>query len=237
MKINMRLTQVHNVIDLSPHMKRIVLSGDDLEGFPTNQEGAHVKVVIPAPGELVPKIRIGPNMKKFMRSYTIRYFDCAKNLLTIDFAVNDHVGVAANWAMNAQVGDYLGIAGPGPTKYTDYLAPWHLLIADLTALPALAVSLEKMPSDAVGYGLVQVPSEQDIQELQKPEGIDLKWVINSDLTKNALLDELKLLQWKPGSPAIFIAAGSSQVKSMRDHVKKMPNFNSDKLYASGYWKS
>jgi NADPH-dependent ferric siderophore reductase len=218
-------------------MKRIVLSGDDLEGFPVDQEGAHVKVVVPQPGEQKPKINLGFSMKKFMRSYTIRYFDSAKNLLTIDFAVNDHVGVAANWAMNAKVGDYLGIAGPGPTKYTDYFAPWHLLVADLTALPALAVSLEKMPLDAVGYGLVQVPSEQDIQDLQKPEGIDLKWVINSDLTKNALLDELKLLQWKSGSPAIFIAAGSSQVKSMRDYVKNMPDFSNETLYASGYWKS
>ncbi len=237
MGFSVRTTQVHAISDISPHMRRVVLSGPELEGFPENHEGAHVKIVLPKPNEEIPNFGFSLGLKKRMRSYTVRYFDSTQNRLTIDFAVNDHQGLAANWALNAEIGDYLGIAGPGDTKHTDYHADWHLMVADLTAMPALAASLEKMPENAQGYIVVQVPSEDDKQALRVPEGMKIQWIISRDPARKALLSEVKSLEWLKGTPAIFVAADSSQVKDIRRYVKTMPNFTKHKLYASGYWKS
>ena len=237
MGFRIRLTQVCEISDLSTHMRRIVLKGDDLNDFPEDLESAHVKVVVPKPGESRPNLGFGLGLKKRMRSYTIRKFDKVHKQLTIDFAVNDHQGMATDWAKSAQVGDYLGIAGPGKTKHTDYFAHWHLLIGDLTALPAIAATLDKMPASARGYVLVQVPSAEDVQELRIPTGMTIKWIISGDPSKQALVEETKLLEWQPGTPAILIAADSSQVKAAHRYVKSMPDFDKKKLYASAYWTS
>ena len=233
----MRLTQVVRVEDLSPHMRRIILKGEDLKDFPEGQESAHVKAIFPQPGELKPKAGLLAGSKKWMRSYTIRAFDSDSKELTIDFAVNDHKGLAADWASNATPGAYLGIAGPGPTKYTNYHADWHLIVADLTALPAAATVLEKLPNNAQGYAVIQVPSKEDIQPFRIPNGISLKWVIGPYQTKNLLLEKVKALNWLSGEPAIFIAAESVHMREIKDFVKFQSGYLSYQTYASGYWKA
>ena len=236
MGAKMRMTQVARVEDLSPHMKRIILSGDDLNDFPVNQESAHVKIILPQENSELPKLGMYLGFKKWMRSYTVRYFDDVQKELTIDFAVNDHNGLATNWAANAKPGDYLGIAGPGDTKHTDYNADWHLIVADLTALPAAAAVIEKLSEQARGYAIIQVPTAEDIQTINAPKQLTVDWVINADLAKNALLDKLEKHTWLEGTPAIFIAAESNQMKAIKKWVKAKPNYTSALTYASGYWK-
>jgi NADPH-dependent ferric siderophore reductase len=64
-KPTMRLTHVSKIIDLSPHLRRVVFSGDSLNDFPVGLEGSYVKVVFQQKDE-----------KQFkMRSYAIRFFN------------------------------------------------------------------------------------------------------------------------------------------------------------------
>ena len=149
--IKMRMTQVAHIEGMGPHMRRIVLRGDDLNDFPLNQESAHFKAIFPHPGESLPKLGTYTGFKQWMRSYTVRAFNNQTKELTADFAINDHEGLAANWAKNAQLGDYLGVAGPGETKYTNYHADWHLIMADLTALPAAAGHFGKVTRKRYWY--------------------------------------------------------------------------------------
>jgi NADPH-dependent ferric siderophore reductase len=237
MEPKMRMTQVTRIENLSPHMKRIVVAGDALNDFPPNQEGAHVKAIFPHPGDSKPKLGMLFGAKKWMRSYTIRAFDAHTKELTLDFAVNDHSGLATDWALRAQVGDFLGIAGPGPAKYPNYQADWHLIVADLTALPAAAAALEKLPEQAKGYAFIQVPSTADIQVLRKPEGVVIEWVIGAHQAQNLLLDSVKKLTWLSTTPAIFIAAESAQMQEIKQFVKDQPQYLKVQSYASGYWKA
>lgn len=237
MKFKRRMAQVCDVIDLSKHMRRIVVTGDELADIPSGLESAHVKVIFPTPGESKPKLSFDLGLKKRMRSYTIRYFDAKTRQLTMDFAVNDHVGLATQWASQAKVGDFIGIAGPGEIKHTDFFADWHLIIADLTALPAAAATIEKLPKEATGHAFIQVPSSQDIQDILCPEHLNIHWVINGDLQDNALLKRVTEMTWQNGVPAIFIAAGSKHTKAIRQFVLTKPNTAKEKIYASGYWNS
>ena len=233
----MRMTQVAKIEDLSPHMRRIIVTGADLDGFPIEQEGAHVKAIFPRPGEVKPKLGLYPGAKKWMRSYTIRSFDPHAKELTLDFAVNDHTGLATDWAANAKIGDLLGIAGPGPAKYPSYQADWHLIIADLTALPAAAAALEKLPEEAKGTAIIQVPTQDDIQALKAPSGITFEWVIGPYQTKNLLLEKVKNVSWMEGQPVIFIAAESKHMQEIKHFVKTQPGYQTQQAYASGYWKA
>lgn len=235
--IKMRMTQVAYIKDMGPHMRRIILRGEDLNDFPLNQESAHFKAIFPRPGESKPKLGTYTGFKQWMRSYTVRAFNNQTKALTVDFAVNDHEGLAANWAKNAQLGDYLGVAGPGDTKYTNYDADWHLIMADLTALPAAAAILEKLPATAIGTAFLQVPTINDKQNIAVPDGIDVQWIINNNVDKNALLKSLNSLTWRDGKPAIFVAGEANQTKAIKQHLKNKPGYISEQVYASGYWKA
>lgn len=235
--MKMRMTQVSQIEDLGPHMRRITLIGEDLKDFPLDQESAHFKAIFPQPGQTKPKLGAYPGFKKWMRSYTVRAFNKHTKALTVDFAINDHKGLGTDWANTAQEGDYLGVAGPGDTKHTNFDADWHLFVADLTALPAAAAILEKLPNNAKGTAIFQVPTEQDKQVIHCPKDININWVINSDLTKNALLKAVHNTPWLLGNPAIFIATETNQMKTIKEHVKNMPGYTNTQTYASGYWKA
>lgn len=233
----MRMTQVLSVRDLSPHMKRIVLTGEALANFPEQKESAHVKAIFPDPksADKKPKLGIYFGFKKYMRSYTIRAFDKQSLKLTIDFAVNDHQGLASNWALQAKAGDYLGIAGPGDPKHTDLFAAKHLFFGDITALPAIATTLEMLPENAVGQAYIQIPEQADMQQLITPKGVAIQWLITPNKLTEDFLTNLVARGENLQDTAIFIAAEASVVKQLKNHLNKNCRYDKKKLYASAYW--
>jgi NADPH-dependent ferric siderophore reductase len=235
----MRITEVSSVIDLSPHMKRIILTGDELVDFPQDKKGSYVKAIFPNPksNNHVPKLGMYPGFRKWMRSYTIREFNTKKLELTLDFAVNDHQGLATNWAMNAKPGDKLGIAGPGDIKHNADLGNKRLFIGDFTALPAIAALLEQLSDDEQGNVWLQVPDQKDIQNLKKPVGIIINWIVTPNKLTNKLLDGLVSESNDLSDTAIFIAAEMGIIKQLKQHINQNCIYDKQKLYATAYWDS
>ncbi len=233
----MRMTQVLSVHDLSPHMRRIVLTGESLADFPQNKESAHVKAIFPDVNSehKKPKLGLYLGFKKWMRSYTIRAFNKERLALTIDFAVNDHEGLASNWALQAKVGDYLGIAGPGEVKHNNLQAPKHLFFGDITALPAIAATLEKLPSNTLGHAYIQVPDERDIQALVTPKGVQLHWLVTDNKLTDKFLTGLESHGQHLADTAIFMAAEASIIKQLKAHLNDYCQYDKAMLYASAYW--
>ena len=81
-----------------------------------------------------------------MRSYTVRAWDPERHLLTLDFLVHGDRGVAGPWAARTQPGDTLEIMGPGGAYAPAPEADWHLMVGDDAVLPAIAVSLSRVPA-------------------------------------------------------------------------------------------
>ncbi|MDO6692806.1 siderophore-interacting protein [Aliiglaciecola sp. 3_MG-2023] len=233
----MRMTTVESVIDLSPHMRRIILQGDELEDFPDDKKSAHVKAIFPNPNstEKMPKLGMYIGFKKWMRSYTVREFDKQNRQLTLDFAVNDHQGLASNWAANAKSGDFLGIAGPGEVKHTDLNAPQHLFFGDITALPAIAATLEQLPVDAKGSAWIQVPDEADKQQFNAPTGIEINWLVTPDKLTEGFLLGLSSQPTDMQETAIFIGAEAKIVRQLKSYLNESCHYDKSKLYASAYW--
>lgn len=236
MALNLKMASISEISDISPHMRRICFYSNDFDGWPLGLESAHVKIIVPKPGET----QLTTNMlgrKKCMRSYTVRKFNPDQKKLTIDFAVNDHVGLVTNWAGSAKIGDVAGFMGPGTVKHRDFHADWHLLVADFTGLPAAVTTIEKLPETAQGYAVIQVPSLQDIQPVSTPTELELEWLVNPNPVKPMLYSRVAAYKWKNGEPAIFIATEAFQMKQIKALVKNRKGYNSLKVYASGYWKA
>lgn len=233
----MRMTRVESVMDLSPHMKRIIITGDELLDFPDDKKNAHVKAIFPNPDAVdkMPKLGMYFGFKKWMRSYTIREFDKINLQLTLDFAVNDHQGLASNWASNAQPGDHLGIAGPGDTKHTDLFAESHLFIGDFTALPAIAATIEQLPDNAKGAAWIQVPDELDIQDFTAPKDIKINWLVTPNKLTDDFLDALASQPKNLLNTAIFIATEASVVRQLKSYLQEHSQYDKKLLYASAYW--
>jgi NADPH-dependent ferric siderophore reductase len=233
----MRMTKVLAVSDLSPHMRRIILTGDALNDFPEGKQSAHVKAIFPELDDAtkMPKLGMYFGFKKQMRSYTVRAFDKQNLRLTLDFAVKDHQGLAGNWAANAEPGDHLGIAGPGDTKHTDLYAARHLFFGDITALPAIAATLELMPKNAQGRAWIQVPDKLDMQIFSAPKGIEINWLVTKNKLTNEFLTGLESESENLDNTAIFIAAEASVVRQLKSHLNQHCQYDKKLLYASAYW--
>jgi len=234
-----RILRVQRKEYLTPHMLRIALSGDDLEDFPQNQESANFKLVIPKPGQTeIPSPPWTDDDKPTIRTYTLRHFDVENQEVIVDFMVYGEPGPGGQWAVDAKVGDPVGFAGPGPAKLPDEDADWYLIGGDMSALPAASAILERLPKDAKGYAIFNVLSEDDIQNIDAPEGITFTWRIDPtpDVLAQGLIDAVASIDWLPGSPAVWIAGEGGAMREIRRIMKKEREVERSRLYVSAYWE-
>ncbi|MGF1759901.1 siderophore-interacting protein [Photobacterium sagamiensis] len=239
MKPVVRLTQVSQVIDLSPNLRRIVLTGDELVGFPEDQQGAHVKVLLPDAGETMPNMKVMGEGAAVKRSYTIRYYDKAANEIGLDFVVNRHQGPATQWACQAKVGDYLGIAGPGPRKLTNFDADTYLLVGDLTSVNAVNAYAQSIPETAKGYVIVEVPTREDILPIECADNVSVQWVIVNEQTENqreALLNAVSALPVVPCNTEVFLGLEARQIRTIKNYLLEEREIERCCVHATGYWK-
>lgn len=216
---------VINKSHITPNMLRVTLGGNNIHTIPEDQESGYVKLIFP----------IG-DQKPLVRTYTIR--NQRTDEIDIDFVLHEDGGPASTWAKQAQPNDTIFVGGPGPKKLIEESTDWKLFVGDMTALPAISVNLAKLPQDAKGYAILEVISEEDIQALKHPAGIELKWVINPHPGENTslLLDQIKLLSWFEGSVSVWVACEFSSMKTLRSFFKNDVKVEKENFYISSYWK-
>lgn len=212
---------------ITPNMLRITLGGAEIATFPEGQESAYIKLMFP-----------GMNgAKDLMRTYTVRHQRADE--FDVDFVIHGDGGPASNWAQQARPGDSIRVGGPGPKKLVDNTSDWFLLAGDMTALPAMSVSIEQLPNDARGYAVIEVAEEGDIQTLAHPPAVTLHWLVNPRPGKDSriLINRVRELAWLPGRPSIWAACEFSEMRELRRYFKDERQVARQDLYISSYWKS
>lgn len=211
---------------ITPNMLRLTLGGAEIATFPGDQESAYIKLIFP--GE--------DGVKDLMRTYTVRHQRADE--LDVDFVIHGDGGPASNWAKRARPGDDIRVGGPGPKKLVDNSADWFLLVGDMTALPAMSVSIEQLPADARGYAVIEVAEEGDIQPLAHPPSFALHWVINAHPGKDSrmLVNRVRQLGWLSGRPSVWAACEFSEMRELRRYFKEERQVARQDLYVSSYWK-
>jgi NADPH-dependent ferric siderophore reductase len=217
-------TTVTETAWLTPSMVRIVVSGPDLDGFAAGAFTDHYV-----------KCRFGDKT----RSYTVRAWDPDRRLLTLDFVVHGDHGIAGPWAAQAKPGDTLQLGGPGGAYEPSPDADWHLLAGDDAVLPAIAVSLARIPPGVPVFAVVEVEGPDHRQPLESPGELTVIWLDRSagpGDDPSLQLDAVKALELPAGRGHAFVHGEATAVRLLRRHLLVERGLPADGLSASGYWK-
>ncbi|NBB66144.1 SIP domain-containing protein [Pseudomonas sp. ODNR1LW] len=244
-ELKFRILTVTSVEDLTPTYRRIVLEGDDLDGFVSLGFDDHVKIFPVAEGQTPVRPTLGPDGPVFpeprpvMRDYTPRAYDAAARRLTLDFVVG-HGGPATEWAVAAMPGSVLGVGGPRgsfivPTAFAD-----HVLIGDETALPAIARRLEELPAGVRAHVVVEVEDLDSTWTFDSAAEVAVTWAVRDGGPRGraeTLLTAVEeaLAEVDRSDAYVWIAAESAVAKALRTHVLTL-GFSAKSMKAAGYWR-
>jgi NADPH-dependent ferric siderophore reductase len=238
-------TRVEDVRRLTPHLIRVVVGGEDLEGFGAGEFTDHyVKLQIPPKGAPYSapfdaedvKARLPREQWPRVRSFTVRHWDAERNLLTLDFVDHGDVGVAGPWASAARPGDGLQFMGPGGAYAPDPAADWHLMVGDEAVLPAIAASLERVPEGVPVHVIVEVSGPDDETALTTPGDLRVTWRHRRAGADDALVEAVRALAFPEGSVHAFVHGEAAAVRAVRRHLVVDRGVPREALSVSGYWK-
>ncbi|KAA1153547.1 siderophore-interacting protein [Pseudoalteromonas sp. FUC4] len=223
-----RKAKVLSTEQITPHLQRIVVGSDDFADITSVHIGNYVKVLIPQNGVADFNLKTA-----CMRSYTIQHVNEESGALTLDFVINMHQGPATHWAKIAQVGDELGIAGPGPKKLDNYGHSHYVLLGDLTSVNAIKGYIQQLPLFSKIDAFVHVPTEKDIIDLEISR--DVNWLVTENADE-ALLSALQNLHITAESPIVFMALEAGLVRNAKTLLTEQFNIPRGNIVSSGYWK-
>jgi NADPH-dependent ferric siderophore reductase len=127
--------------------------------------------------------------------------------------------------------------GPGGGYSPDPTAGRHLIVGDASALPAVAVAVERLPQHARGHVVVEVLDEADQLDLEPPEGVELVWVHQGDARPGAcLVEAVRALPWPDDDVHAFVHGEAAAVKELRGYLRLERSLGLERLSISGYWR-
>jgi len=234
---------------LTPGLVRLVVGGPGLAVFtPSPHADSYVKLMFLPAGErpLQPDGRLDieavraalpEGVAPRLRAYTVRGFDREALELTLDLVVHGDSGLAGPWAAAASGGEEVVVMGPGgawsPSDEVDH----HLLVGDASALPAIAVALERLAPDARGIALIEVEGPDDELPLTAPAGVTVQWVhARHDEPGAALVDATTAWAWPSGSVGVFVHGEAGSVRALRQYLRVERAVPRELMSISGYWR-
>ncbi len=235
------LATVAAVERLSPHFARVVFTAPDMEHFGTAGLDQRIKLLLPlADGSLGGMSREDPETiddgswytrwrelpqesRNPLRTYTVRRIDPVARLLTIDFVVHHDAGPAGAWADAVQPGQELVIVGPDERSPDSRSGiDWHpgtarrlLLAGDETAAPAISGILESLDASCDVDAFIEVPTVDDMLELDLPDGFRVTWLPRGDREHGAALGEA-VAAWSDASAEVLALAAAPRRQELAD---------------------
>ncbi|MFC7619823.1 siderophore-interacting protein [Microlunatus sp. GCM10028923] len=250
--IILRRVEVARAVDVTPRLRRVTLTGDQLGAF--SRDGLslpafhspgfddHVKLIFAADGDLdaaLPRqladgIEWGPAPNRQGRDYTPRRFDPATGELDLDFVLHGD-GPAASWATAARPGDALWFAGPKSSTVLPDDLDWILLAGDETALPAIGRFLDERPLDVPAHVVVVITHPAAELPLALRPGDTLHWVRARHADGPDLEQAIRELDWWPGTGYAWCAGESRALLPIRRHLTRERGLPKSHLDVTGYW--
>ncbi|MDP3166922.1 MAG: siderophore-interacting protein [Hydrogenophaga sp.] len=234
-----RRVEVSRVEILSPAMRRVTLTGAELEGFPPVGPASYIKLIFPEPGQTEPTRPLpdGPRAVS-MRTYTPLAMRPEALEVDVDFVLHGE-GPASTWAAQASVGQVLYLMGPGPGYAPDAGCSHHLLLADDSALPAVETILAALPATARAQVLVEVISGAEQRPLHSAAQLDVSWLVRGTdhrLAGQPLAAALHALAPVGPDTRIYLACEAAAMRRLRLQLVEVLGVNRSQIVGRGYWK-
>ena len=167
-------------VRVSANTTRFTFVAPELGDFEPLGPDEFFALVIPPRGGDLPELTLGSDddpraairalpveVRPAVRWYTVRAHRPDRHEIDVDMVLHGDTGPASTWGNHAAVGARVGFREAN----APYLAPeagHQLLVADETALPALAAILESAPTDLAATVLVEVPTAADLPPIHAP---------------------------------------------------------------------
>jgi NADPH-dependent ferric siderophore reductase len=214
---------VASVADITPHMRRIQLTGPALEGFE----------YFPGQDLALPVVRDEGSMVR--RRYTIRRFDPAQGLLDLEFVMHGD-GPGIGWAQAARPGLAIDAIGPRGKIGLAHDAAWHLFAGDATALPGAFAMMEALPAGTRGsaYLMVSDPAERQ-SFFGDPARTTVTWRYESaSPTPNGLVAAVSSAGLAPSGGHAYLAGEVALVSALKAALLNQ-GWTVEQLSAKAYW--
>jgi NADPH-dependent ferric siderophore reductase len=226
---------IESVGPLGEHLIRLVVVGPLVRDLRDDGPDQRLKIVLPDGAGL--------------RALTISELDTSAGRLTMLIVRHEPAGALGRWLAAAQPGDDI-VLSAATTRSTDVPAgvDWCppidldelLVVADASALPAVARILVGLDERVTGTVMVCVRSMEESIALPRPPGVRLEWFLGGEeewISRNvaARLGELPL----PRSTRRFyawVACESGLVKVVRKHLLDVRRLPRECVSLSGYWR-
>ncbi|MFC3034658.1 siderophore-interacting protein [Pseudoalteromonas fenneropenaei] len=240
-----RYIYVKSVFQVSPNLTRITFTADELKHEPSYWPACHIKLMFPLDGQVKPDLPIirgqGPRWnegasKPHLRTFTVVEHRMVEGEIDVEFATHGDCGPASRFALFAKLGDCIGLSMPGGPKPMFPVYQHYYVAGDATALPAISAGLATLTHHAQGHVYILVPSQDDIQDLVKPQGVEVHWFVGGTEARQALIDEFKTLALAAHDAYFWLAGEEQIVTQLRSHIRRSGEYHRDVIYAIPYWR-
>lgn len=225
LELKRRTLAVKKIEDITPLMRRIYFTGDDLIGFVSHGPADHIKLFF---GD--------PQQNQQGRYYTPRFYDKKNNELAIDFVLHDS-GIASNFAYNAKQGDTLIMGGPrGSMIIGGDINAW-LLIGDETALPAIGRRIEEAQMGTKITVIAAVANANEVQTFTTKANVTYHWVyrpVEQADDPSYMLNQAEKLILQDKT-FIWIAGETKVARTLRMFFNTERHVPLPWIKAAGYW--
>ncbi|MFC8192683.1 siderophore-interacting protein [Cellulomonas sp. NPDC057328] len=239
---------------VTPHMLRVTVGGGDLaDGFVPRGADQWFRLFVPRPGQDALHLPSGVDLKGYaryltmpesrrplLRNYTVRATRPGE--IDIDLVAHGALGPgtvsAAGWAARCEVGSPMALLDEGVTFAADGTQDWTLVVAEESGLPAALGVLAALPADARGVAFLEVPTAEDVQPVDAPAHVEVRWLHRDDphAVPGALaLRTVAAATLPPGRPYAFVVGEQALTQGVRRHLVAQGVAKSDIAFC-GYWK-
>lgn len=234
-----RRVLVSAVQTLSPAMRRITLTGPELEGFLPVLPASYLKLIFPEHGQLEPSRPLPDEPRPTaMRTYTPLVMRPEVLEVDVDFVLHGE-GPASTWAAQAKVGQVLYLMGPGPGYAVDTTLQNHLLLVDDSALPAAETILAALPASARVTVLVEVISAAEQRPLSSAAQVTAQWLPRGTDHRTAgqpLEAAIRTLPVITPDTKIYLACEAAAMRRIRQVLSSELGVDRHQIIGRGYWK-
>lgn len=207
---------------IAPSYRRVVVRGDCL---------AHYEQVLPADGF---KIDLGTTDAPAIRGFTVRGFD--QETRTLHFDVHLHPrGIASTWAEQAEPGTRVRFLGFRRDFAVGDDVDRHVLVADASALPAVARILESIPDHHEVVVLAETPSPGNLDLLPVRDTVEVQAIVGEpSVGPDSPLAVAAASSTFHADAEYWVSAETSTVRAIRRHLLDT-GIDRQRLHATAYW--
>lgn len=216
--------EVMGAYDLTPRMRRVTLTGADLNEL-EYKPGQDLVLQMPLADGTTGR-----------RHYTIRSLDKQKKRLDIDFVLHGD-SPSGNWARDAKPGTRIDANGPRGRTVLDPTADWHLFTGDETCIPGILGMLETLPSHAHAWAFIEIADASDRQPVNCKARLDFQWLERGcpGGPSDFMLKRVQAFKLPLGVGHAYLIGETSNVRAQR-HDLLARGMTKEQISAEGYWR-